>query len=157
MVRFWLTLTLMGSSLVAGDPVRAQEGKREGDRATFRVGTFQRKEVLVAFYRSEHWDRQLRAMMAEAKKAKADGDDKKVAELEAKGAGLQAEAHRQLAGQAPLTNVLAHLKKEFGAVARETNVALIVEEPLYRDPSVQVVDVTPLLVKRMPPRQKKAR
>jgi hypothetical protein len=152
MVRCSLILTLIGSILVAGDaPAQKKETKGESDKQTLRVGTFQRTEVLVAFYHSEFWHHELQGMMAEAKKAKADGDQKKVADLEAKGAALQAEAHRQLTGKAPLTNLLDHLKKEFAAVAKEGGVTLIVEEPLFRDPSIEVVDITPLLVKRLPP------
>lgn len=124
----------------------------EKPSAKVRVGTFKRTELLVAFYRSAAWDKELRNMMAERDAAKARGDMEKVKEIEAKGRKSQEHAHKQLAGQASLDNILAHLKDALPAVAKEAGVEVIVEKPLFATERAQLVDVTALLVKQLPKR-----
>jgi len=120
-----------------------------------RVGTFRRTELLVAFYRSKRWDQTLRNMMDERRKAKAAGNHVRVKELEAQGQALQERAHRQLAGKATLKEIMEQLQPKLPDVAKQANVRLIVEKPLFHDASVEFVDVTDLLVKHFSPARKK--
>ncbi|HLN32065.1 MAG TPA: hypothetical protein VK395_30320 [Gemmataceae bacterium] len=157
MTRHWLLPALLGCTLSLGHVAWAQTKAEDSSKGCCRVGTFKRRELLVAFYHSKYWDTQLKDLMAQRDKAKSLGDQKKVAELEAAGAALQEEAHRQLLGKAPLTNVLSQLKAELPAIAKEASVSLIVEEPLFQDKSVETVDITPLLIKRLPPVSRKSK
>jgi hypothetical protein len=50
---------------------------------------------------------------------------------------------------------MEHLKDALPTIAQQAGVVLIVEQPLYRDPSVQEVDVTPWLVKKFESARKK--
>ena len=77
----------------------------------------------------------------------------KVKELEAKGAQAQELAHLQLAGKAPLDNIMAHLEKGLPGVAKEAKVPVIVEKPLYQAEGTELVDVTALLTKLLPEKQ----
>lgn len=120
--------------------------------AKVRVGVFKRTELLVAFYGSAAWGKELRNMLAERDAAKARGDMEKVKEIEAKGRKSQEHAHMQLAGKASLDNILAHLRDALPAVAKEANVEVIVEKPLFATERAELVDVTALLVKQLPKR-----
>lgn len=132
----------------APKPVETPKGARA------RVGTFQRKEVLVSFYGSAIWVRELESLRTELEEAKSQNDSKKVVDIELRGNTLQELAHRQLAGEAALTNILAHLESTLPTVAKEARVQIIVEQPIFRDNSIELVDVTPLLVKQFPPAAK---
>ncbi|MFC1805857.1 hypothetical protein ACFL09_02630 [Planctomycetota bacterium] len=136
-----LLLAALATPAVAGAP-------------RLRVGTFRRTEVLVAYYRSAAWNKVLADKRAERDKAKAAGDKDKVAKLEAWGAESQHRAHRQLAGQATLdaNGLLDHLKTVLPAVAAQAKVALIVEQPLFKDDSVEDIDVTAPIAKLLAPR-----
>lgn len=120
-----------------------------------RVGTFCTSDLVVAYYRSEAFDKRLQTLSAERDKAQAAGDEKKVAELESQGAAMQERAHKQLVGEAPITDILQHLAPSVPEVAKEAGVPVIAGQVIYRDPSVRPVDVTELLVKKLKPARAK--
>lgn len=138
-----LLLAALGTPAVAGAPA-------------LRVGTFRRTEVLVAYYRSAAWNKMLADKRAERDKAEAAADHDTARKLEAWGRLAQERAHRQLTGQAPLTDngLLDQLAKALPQVAAQAKVHLIVERPLYHDDAVQTVDVTDLLTRHLPPPQR---
>jgi len=105
----------------------------------------------VAYYTSEIHDRVLRDLEHERDAALAAGDQARAAEIEDRGEALQDLAHRQLAGRANLENVLKPLNHDLPRIAREVNVSKIVEEPESPMPDVRYIDVTPALVKLLPP------
>lgn len=119
-----------------------------------RIGTFQRAKLLVAFYQSDSWDKHLREMMIQRDSAKAAGDEEKVKKIESEGAASQEVAHKQLAGEANLDNIFTRFQPVLSEIAKKANVQLIVEKPLFNDSTVEVVDVTDLLIEQFPPRQK---
>jgi len=133
----------------------AQPKSHASEESAFRIGTFRRTELLVAYYGSTVHDKAIKKLKENHDRAQSAGDLDKVKELEAQGGASQELAHRQLAGEAPLTNVLEQLKDALPAIAKEASVVVIVEQPLYRDPSVREVDVTPWLVKKFEPARKK--
>lgn len=155
------SLMFIGLSLgAAGLVVVAQETKdRQGptDRTqpACRIGTFNRADLLLAYYRSSIHEESLRGLMKRREKAETAGDKSEVARIEAEGAAMQENAHRQLAGEAPIQNVLEHLKPAMEEIAKEAGVLVIVEKPLYRDVAVMEVDVTPMMAKRFEPAKKK--
>jgi hypothetical protein len=113
---------------------------------TVRVGTFHKPSIVVAFYRSPLWAETLKAKMAEMATAKAANDTRKVQELEAWGNTGQETAHQQLAGEAPITNVLEALAPGLPEVAKKARVTMIVADLPYADSSVETVDVTGMLL-----------
>lgn len=122
--------------------------------AKIRVGTFERKDLLIAFYRSTHFDKIMKEWTAELEQAKKDGDEAKAKEIEARGAATQEVAHKQLAGEAPLTNVLEQLKDDMPKIAKMAGVQMIVEKPLFSDGSVELVDITKQMTKCFAPTKK---
>jgi hypothetical protein len=113
---------------------------------TVRVGTFHKASIVVAFYGSPLWAETLKAKKAEMAAAKAANDTKKVQELDAWGSAHQETAHQQLAGEAPITNILEALAPGWPEIAKKVRVAMIVADLPYADSSVEKVDVTDALL-----------
>jgi hypothetical protein len=111
-----------------------------------RVGTFHKPSVVVAFYRSPQWAATIKAKTAELDAARKANDSKKVQDLEPWGTAHQELAHRQLAGEAPIANILEALSPGLPEIARRADVKLIAPDLAFADPAVQVVDVTDLLL-----------
>jgi len=116
-----------------------------------RVGVFKRTELLVAFYKSAAWSQHLKDLAKQREEAKAKGDAKRVKEIEEQGASSQKHAHLQLAGKAPLDNIFEHIRGKLPALSKKAGVVVIVEQPPYNTADVELVDVTELLVKLLPP------
>ena len=113
---------------------------------TIRVGTFHKQSVVVAFYRSPLWADVNKAKLAELDAAKKANDAGKVQDLEAWGNSHQDLAHRQLSGDAPITNILEALSPGLPEIARRAGVKLIAPDLPFADPTVETVDVTDLLL-----------
>ena len=114
--------------------------------APLRVGTFHKQSVVVAYYRSPLWSAALKAKYAERDAAKKANDPAKVKDLEAWGGTSQELAHRQLAGEAPLTNILEALAPAYPEIAKKAKVEAIAADLPYASAEVQTVDVTDLLL-----------
>jgi len=113
------------------------------------VGVFNRTYLVQAFYRSPAWAAKMTSL-AEARNAAAAASKlDEVDRLDKELAGAQALAQKQLAGEAPLKNILDQLQPQWAAIAQETGVDLIVPEPVYAGPGAAFVDVTPAIVKRL--------
>lgn len=125
-----------------------------GKKATMRVGTFARSVLLEAYYCSAHFELVMIKRRAEQAQAQKDGDEAKAKEVEERIAALQETAHKQLTGEAPITNVLECLADALPVIARETGVQVIVEKPLFCDGSVELVDITKQMVKALGPTSK---
>lgn len=113
---------------------------------TAKVGTFHEPSLVVAYYRSPQWAEISQAKISEMENAKKANDTKKVAEMRSWGQNHQELAHRQLAGEAPLTNILEAMAPAFEEIARKAGVARIVGSQQSQAQGVETVDVTdPLL------------
>jgi hypothetical protein len=101
-------------------------------------------------------------LKAERDKAKATGDQKRVAELEAEGAARQQIMHKQAFSTAPVTNILEQIKDRLPAIKEKDGVIDLVSKwdkpglAKYKD--AEVVDVTMALVDAFNPndRQRKS-
>jgi hypothetical protein len=111
-----------------------------------RIGTFDKRSVVVAFYRSPLWAGILKSKTAEMESARKANDTKKIEELKAWGGASQELAHRQLAGKAPITNILEALAPAFPEIAQKADVASIATDTPPVNAEVQTVDVTDLLL-----------
>jgi hypothetical protein len=123
--------------------------------AKTRIGTFKRTEILVAWVRSATYVAPLRDLIRQQNEAKAKGDTQLVQSFEERGEAMQERAHRQLAGEETMPEILAALAPAMADVAKETGVAAIAETLLhYEADSIEVVDVTAALAKRLTPAEK---
>lgn len=123
--------------------LRAQESPR--------VGIFDSRAVAIAYGQSPAFGQEMNQLRADFQKAKAEKDEKRVAELEGKGVTQQKLLHLQGFSIGSVSEILANYKADVEAVAKEAKVDMIVSqyELTYQGPHVQTVDVTELLVKRI--------
>lgn len=109
------------------------------------TGTFDRSSIVLAFYRSPLWEAILNDRRFELSAVKAANDTARAKELEKYGGESQDRAMQQLAGKAPIDNVLTVLRPEFKDLNARLKLAGIVESSAA-DPKAASVDVTPLLM-----------
>jgi hypothetical protein len=140
-----LLLVGLGAPQMTGTPA-------EPVSTSVRVGTFHRASLVMAFYRSALWSDKLGALMEQRKKAGQEGDAATIDQVEGQIRAMQALAEKQLAGTEPIDNICEQLKPMWADIAREANVQLIIEDPLFLAPKTPVVDITPYLLKRFPPK-----
>jgi len=109
------------------------------------IGTFDRSSIVLAFYRSPLWEAILDDRRFELSAVKAANDTVRAKELEKYGGESQDRAMQQLAGKAPIDNILAVLRPEFKDLAARLKLAGVVESAAA-DSKAASVDVTPLLM-----------
>ena len=133
-------------------------GEREAGLAKVRVGIYDSRAVAIAYAHSDLNEARLKAKMAEMEKAKAEGDTKKIAELEAWGPAQQAKLHRQGFGAAPVDDILEHIKDKLPQICKQADVAAVVskwdKKALKRYKSAELVDVTDLMAAEFGPDEK---
>ena len=150
-IGFWsqvfigLLLVGMGTPQMAGAPAAPVA-------TSVRVGTFQRGSLIMAFYRSAFWSAKLSELMVQRNKAATNGDLATIDQIEGRIRAMQELGDKQLAGKEPIDNIYEQLKPMWADIAREANVQLIVADPLYLDSTAPLVDITPYLLKRFPPK-----
>jgi len=109
------------------------------------IGTFDRPSIVVAFYRSPLWAAILADRRFELEAVKTANDSARVKELEKYGGESQERAMQQLAGKAPIDNILAVLQPEIKDLSSKLKLANIVDSSTTY-PNAISVDVTPLLM-----------
>lgn len=114
-----------------------------GRQAPERVGVFHRPSIVVAYYRSELWLRQVRERREAMEAARRAGDRRQAAELDRWGRRAQRLVHRQLEGKAPIDNVWEALQPLLPEVAARAGAGRVVLDP---PPGAELVDVTEALL-----------
>jgi hypothetical protein len=160
--------TLLGAALVLMTQVAGAEPPRSRnnpDKVVFRIGTYDSRAVAVAFVGSKIYEattgRELSDLMAAYRKAEAEGDTKRVAELKAQGEAQQALRHKQGFSTTPVDDLLRHIDEQLPEIMRATNVDLLVskwdEKTLSMHPSAEFIDVTMHLIEAFKPNEKQKR
>lgn len=124
-----------------------------------RIGVYDSRAIAVAFVGSKVYEategKELAARMEEHKKAKAEGNQKKVDELEAWGKAKQELLHRQGFSTAPVDNILAQIKKKLPGIQAKAKVTVLVSKwdakRLEKHPQAEKIDVTMALVDAFEP------
>jgi hypothetical protein len=111
-----------------------------------KVGVIEKSSLVVAYYGSPAWQSVIKAKMAEQQAARQAGDKAKADELEKWGQAQQEKAHQQLAGQAPVDNIVEMMKAGWPEIARRAGVAMVVMDAPFIADGVEKVDVTPQLL-----------
>jgi len=118
-----------------------------------RVGTFDSRAIAIAYGRSEPVKQLVSIHFEKYNKAKEEGDEKLVKELEALGQASQQVLHQQGFSTASVADILEKVKAELPKISEDAGVDIIVSkwEVVYRNPSIEIVDVTSHLVKLFNP------
>jgi hypothetical protein len=160
--RLLLTRTAVSALIVTIGLLQASLAQETRSTGKARVGIYDSRSVAVAFAGSAAFNRWLGDLKAEHAKAKASGDQKRVAELEAEGAAGQRLLHMQGFSTAPVTNILDQIKDKLPAIKEKAGVSVLVSKwdkaGLARYKDADRVDVTMALVDAFSPseRQRKS-
>ena len=130
--------------------------------AETRIGVYDSRAIAVAFVGSAAYrassGKQLADMKAEYDKAKAEGNQKRVAELEKQGKAQQVLLHKQGFSTAPVDDILKHIKDKMPEIAKAAGVGPIVskwdKDALAKYKSAELVDVTMALVNAFRPNER---
>lgn len=131
----------------------AKTGADTEDTACCKVGIYDSRAVAMAYYRSGEFANVLKDLHTELKEAKEQGNESRVAELNAKGPALQAQAHQQGFGNAPIDQIIQRIEKELPQIAEKAGVDLIISKWNldYQASDASFVEVTDLMVKPFSP------
>ncbi|MDD5644445.1 MAG: hypothetical protein PHO00_03230 [bacterium] len=148
-----VVFTVVLAGLVFCTAVGAQQSQEKASGSKIYVGIFDSRALAMAYYRSEPFNRKINEMKAECEKAKAQGDEKRVKELETEGPALQELAHKQGFSTWPVDNILEKIKEKIPEIAKEANVDIIISKwtIAYQRSEIEFVDVTDLMVKLFNP------
>jgi len=131
------TATLLALALVFGAKGAAAQGAR--------MGTFDRRAIVVAYYGSPQWAEVLRQKRVELEAARQANDQKKVDELNKWGGESQELAEKQVFNGAPIDNILEAFAPAIGDLCKSEHLSTVVPAPAP-DGASQTVDVTAQLL-----------
>jgi hypothetical protein len=117
-----------------------------------RIGTYDSRAIAIAYAPSKY--NNMDDFIARHKEAKKNGDAELIKELEKEAERHQKRMLRQGFGKYPVDDLLAHIKNDLPAVAKEAGVDVIASGMVYASPNVEVVDITDILVKPFQPSEK---
>lgn len=140
----------------------AEEPAAKPDDAKVRIGVYDSRAVVVAFVGSDAYKASRGKLLGEMKKerdkAKAEGNQKRVEELEAQGKAQQVLLHKQGFSTAPVDDILKHIADKMPEIAKSAGVGPIVskwdEAALAKYKSAEKVDVTMALVDAFRPNER---
>jgi len=156
-----ICLVTVGLVLTAITGVAEESGTKTSD-AKMRVGTYDSRAIAVAFVGSEAFSKWMGDLKAGNDKAKAAGDQKRIAELEAEAAARQKLMHKQGFSTAPVDNILDQIKDRLPAIKEKAGVNALVSKwdkaDLAKYKDAELVDITMALVDALNPndRQRKS-
>lgn len=125
-------------------PPSSAEMKLDFFKPKIRVGVFDSRAVACSWLRSKAFAQELSDMKAEYDKAKTDGNQKRLKELEEQAPKMQDLAHKQVFGNEPIDDVLERIQKQLPKIAAKNKVDILISkwEIAYQSRSAKFVDVT---------------
>jgi len=149
---------LLSALLLATMWHQATLAQETGSTTNAHIGIYDSRAVAIAFAGSAPFNQWLTALKTEHAKAKAAGDQKRVAELEAEGAARQHLMHMQGFSTAPVTNILNQIQDQLPAIKQKAGVTVLVskwdQDALAKYKNAAQVDVTMALVDAFNPNER---
>ena len=132
-----LLSTLAAAGLCVSAPAQSNTNK-------LRVGVYDSRVIAVAYGNSAEFQDNLKPVREEYDKAKKDGDEKRMKEIDERMKLQQRRLHEQGFSTGSVIGIMAKVKDALPAVAKEAGVQIIVSkwELNFHSPEVEVVDVT---------------
>ncbi|MEI6632651.1 MAG: hypothetical protein WCP22_02400 [Chlamydiota bacterium] len=128
------------------------DARGEHAGGALRLGVYDNRAIAVAYAHSKL--NPVSEKVKEQKKAREEGDTKRVKELDAWGEKHQRELHRQGFGRVPVNDILAQVRDKLPEIARKARVDAIAWQCDYAGQNVEVVDITRELVLLFDPSEK---
>ncbi|KAF0176806.1 MAG: hypothetical protein FD161_2750 [Limisphaerales bacterium] len=150
LTQFTATLALATATLLAACSTRTGFSQNPPPRPKERIGVYDSRAIAVAYAGSAFQQQKMKDLTARHQQAKAAGDTKETARLEAEGQAWQAALHRQGFGTAPVDDLLAHIASELPRLRETAGVTTLLSKwnqpELAKHPQAERVDVTMQLV-----------
>jgi hypothetical protein len=128
---------------------------------TERIGIYDSRAVAIAYAGSSFQKAKMNELVSRQQKAKAAGDKREVASIEAEGRAWQAQLHRQGFGTAPVDDLLAHVSSELPKIQADAGVTQLLSKwnqpELKKHAHAGQVDVTMKLVDAFQPSERQRR
>lgn len=142
-----MIMTIGALALTAGFMVTAspQAAAAEAKKQLLRVGTYDSRGIVMAYYDSDYNDVSfMQRISQEKKKAEADGNLEKARQLDEQMNAYGLKKHKQVFSTAPVHEIIEHVKDQLPTVARQAGVDMIISkwESDYLAEDAEVVDVT---------------
>jgi len=117
------------------------------------IGVFDSRCVAVAYYQSEEFMTKINQQKADYETALQEGDSVLAEELAILGPQMQQLAHERVFSTGDIDEIISMISSELPGIAEEAGVDIIVNswDIIYKDETVQFVDVTDLMVKLFNP------
>ncbi len=138
MVMIMLLMSVLSTPSAAQDPVETGPV----------IGIFDSRCIALAYYRSEEFLVEIDELKAEYETALQAGDEERAEELSVLGSEQQQLAYEQTFSTGDIDEIISMIWSELPGVAEKAGVDIIVNswDIIYKDETVQFVDVTDLLV-----------
>ncbi|MEQ2007146.1 MAG: hypothetical protein ABMA26_10130 [Limisphaerales bacterium] len=148
--QFTATLALATATLLAACSTRTDLTQNAPAKPKERIGVYDSRAIAVAYAGSAFQQQKMKDLTARHQQAKAAGDAKETARLEAEGRAWQAALHRQGFGTAPVDDLLAHIAGELPRIREAAGVTPLISKwnqpELAKHTNAERVDVTMQLV-----------
>lgn len=134
---------------------------RAQSNTTERIGIYDSRAVAVAYAGSSFQQTKMSELVSRQKQAKAAGDKKELARIEAEGRAWQAALHRQGFGTAPVDDLLTNISQALPTIQAEAGVTQLIskwnEPELKKHADAERLDVTMKLVDAFHPSERQRR
>ena len=112
------------------------------------IGVFDSRCIAFVYYQTEEFMTEINQMKADYETALQEGDSVLAEELALLGPQMQQQAHEQVFSTGDIDEIISIIWSELPGVAEEAGVDIIVNswDIIYKDETVQFVDVTGLMV-----------
>jgi hypothetical protein len=131
---------------------------RAQSNAAERIGIYDSRAVAVAYAGSSFQQAKMNDLVRQQKEAKAAGDRKEIARLEAEGRAWQAQLHKQGFGTAPVDDLLTNISKALPTIQADAGGTQLIskwnEPELKKHADAEKLDVTMKLVDAFHPSER---
>ena len=131
---------------------------RAQTNTTERIGIYDSRAIAVAYAGSSFQQTKMKELVSQQKQAKAAGDKREIARLEAEGRAWQAALHRQGFGTAPVDDLLTNISNALPTIQAEAKVTQLIskwnEPELKKHAGAEKIDVTMQLVDAFHPNER---
>jgi hypothetical protein len=136
----------------------ADESANTTDKKTERIGIYDSRAVAFAEFWTAAHQKQLSAMVADAKSAKSAGDAKKADELAEKCRQEQKKLHRQVFSTAPIDEVMLSINDRLPEIQKKAGVSELISkwdaENMKKHEAAEKIDLTDQLIAEFKPNEK---
>jgi len=129
--------------------VEAEQPQEKTLAPMIRVGIYDSRAIAVAHGQSDEYQGKMSKLRVDAKKARADGDEKKARQFDRQLGVLMGPIREQAHSIRPIDDILETVKGMIPGIAEEAKVDVIVSKwgIAFERPGIEFVDVTDLMVK----------